>query len=852
MTEPREPTEFELRQKVAVMRRLIAAKESALSLIRFSKFMEPDPNAPDDLTKSLYTDQAHHRVVAALLEQAESGALLAQGIRYLCISIGPQKGKSQLVTRNFPAWMTGRNPKKNIMVGSYNDDFAREFGDDVRNIMLKPQYAQVFPRARLRKGGKAKDHMVTEAGGKLNFIGRGGSGTGKPADCLPGDSMILTERGRMRIDEFISAGMPFRIASFDHDTYNPVWRPVVAWSSREADEILQIETESGRVVRATGDHRIFTADRGYVSAAELSVGDALLCHMRQGCGAAQVCVGQEGQARHPEHVLQQGLPRGDIRAQMPMRAADWLERSAVLLRRLPESIRSAGRAFAVAGRKAVPAMWRDVQARVAQNAVLRQVVRQCCALCSDDWRDEFALQGWPVVCAPVQHDAGGNHRAGSRRVRGMSFSEEVASASYKSRTHEQRAEEFNSSMRDLPCDTSQVARDAISVVRRVRCAGERVYDIQVEGTGNFFADEILVHNCFIVDDPIKNAEEAASLTIRNTVWQWFLKVADSRTHGNSIVIVVQTRWSEDDLIGRLTDPTNPHYPKQMAAMTKYINIPSIVDDAELAKALGVPVGGSIWEEKFPLWLLKMKQDADARGFGALEMGRPTPPEGSFYKVDQIRRCWYKDVKELPKGLRKYGSGDLAVSDDLTADWSVVGDWGLDENDILWLMPEIYWMRKKADQTVEHLVTKGKDNWQTFFGEKGQIDRSIRPFLEKRMMEEECFFAVQTFPNVNKGQASLSFRGRLAQGKVRFPVFAEWYQRAEEQMLKFTGSGDDREDDFCDMLARIGQGLQLQVRGSRPQADNVVKLVQPGSIGWAFRQYSNKQEKAKKVSALRGM
>lgn len=542
MTEPdySKMSTAELQMKRAAVLRLIAAKESALSLIRFSKFMEPDPNAPDDLTKSLYIDKAHHRVVAGMLEQAESGALLAQGIRYLLISIGPQKGKSQICTRNFPAWAEGRNPKRNIMVGSYNDDFSREFGDDVRNIMQKPQYAQVFPRARLRKGGKAKDHMVTEAGGKLNFIGRGGSGTGKPADI------------------------------------------------------------------------------------------------------------------------------------------------------------------------------------------------------------------------------------------------------------------------------------------------------------------------FIVDDPIKNDEEASSLTIRNTVWNWFLRVADSRTHGNSMIIVIQTRWHEDDLIGRLTDPTNPHYPKKMAAMTKYINIPSIVDDAELAKALGVPVGGSIWEEKFPLKHLQMRMDADPRGFGAMEMGRPTPPEGSFYKVEQIRRCQYKSIGELPKGLRKYGSGDLAVSDDLTADWSVVGDWGLDKDDVLWLMPEIYWMRKKADQTVEHLVTKGKDNWQTFFGEKGQIDRAIRPFLEKRMMEESCFFAVQTFPNVNKGQASLSFRGRLAQGKVRLPVFAEWYQRAEEQMLKFTGSGDDREDDFCDMLARIGQGLQLQVRGNRPEekTSNVIPL--PGTGGWMWRQWNHQKEKSKKVSALRGM
>lgn len=533
------PEELDLlRARARAIDRQIAAKRAAMNLIPFSRFMEPDPNAPEDVGQSLYSVQPHHNLLAQALEEAESGVMLAKGFRILALSLGPQKGKSQLSSRNFPAWAAGRNPKRNIMLGSYNDDFAREFGDDVRNIMALPQYAQVFPRVRLRRGGKAKDHMVTEAGGKLNFVGRGGSGTGKPADI------------------------------------------------------------------------------------------------------------------------------------------------------------------------------------------------------------------------------------------------------------------------------------------------------------------------FIIDDPIKNAEEAESLTIRNTVWNWFLKVADSRTHGQSVIIIVQTRWSEDDLIGRLTDKTSPHYPAKMAAMTMYINIPSIVEDEALAKALGVEKGGSIWEAKFPLWLLEMKRDADPRGFGALEMGRPTPPEGAFYKVQQIRQCWYRDIEQLPKSLRYYGSCDLAVSDDLQADHSVIGDWGLDEHDVLWLLPTIHWDKKKADASVDQLISMGKNRWMTLFGEKGQIDRAIRPFLEERMQEEGCYFSVETFANVNKGTASLSFRGRMNQRKVRFPVFAEWWQRAEEQMLKFTGSGDDKEDDFCDMLARIGQGLRLQVAGDRPgeEKSNVVPIA--GTIAWAHRQWVH-TKKLEKQKVARG-
>ena len=48
----------------------------------------------------------------------------------------------------------------------------------------------------------------------------------------------------------------------------------------------------------------------------------------------------------------------------------------------------------------------------------------------------------------------------------------------------------------------------------------RVCDIQVEGNENFFANGVLVHNCLIMDDPIKNRQEADSPTYRNSVWDW--------------------------------------------------------------------------------------------------------------------------------------------------------------------------------------------------------------------------------------------------------------------------------------------------------------------------------------------
>src|SRR3546814_5438839 len=67
----------------------------------------------------------------------------------------------------------------------------------------------------------------------------------------------------------------------------------------------------------------------------------------------------------------------------------------------------------------------------------------------------------------------------------------------------------------------------------------------------------------IIDDPLKNAQEAESLTTRRELHAWYNKVIYSRVRATTAIIIIHTRWSEDDLIGRLCDPDHPeHDPSQ--------------------------------------------------------------------------------------------------------------------------------------------------------------------------------------------------------------------------------------------------------------------------------------------------
>ena len=185
MTEDKDSGDAILERQILAAKRKRAAIVARGSLLDFIRFIRPPPEFPDDTDQSAFEVTPVARLLCEVMEKVERGELLRA-----CVSIPPQHGKSDVISRAFPAWAAGRNPHKHLMLGTYSQDFAEDFGGEVRNIINSSEFAQVFPHFGLRKGEKAKDTLVTTKGGKLNFLGRGGAGTGKPADTFLVDDPI--------------------------------------------------------------------------------------------------------------------------------------------------------------------------------------------------------------------------------------------------------------------------------------------------------------------------------------------------------------------------------------------------------------------------------------------------------------------------------------------------------------------------------------------------------------------------------------------------------------------------------------------------------------------------------------
>lgn len=347
----------------------------------------------------------------------------------------------------------------------------------------------------------------------------------------------------------------------------------------------------------------------------------------------------------------------------------------------------------------------------------------------------------------------------------------------------------------------------------------------------------------IIDDPIKDSEEAQSPTLRAKLWDWFTQVAMTRLMTKfACVVVVHTRWHEDDLIGRITDPSNPCYSEEEAAKWKIINLPAIAKDND---PLGRAPGEALWPERFDLEFLNAAKSLDSKGFSALYQQQPTPEDGDLFRADWI--CTYEKSK-LPTDLRIYAASDHAIGTDKTRnDSTVMIIGGVDSYGDLYIL-DVWWEKAGSDKQVEAMLRLAKQ-WKPilWFAEKGHISKAIGPFLRKRMQEERQYFTVEEVtPVTNKVQRAQSIMGRMSMKKVKFPKHAHWFMDARDELLKFPNA---RHDDFVDALAWLGRAVDRMAMPTttRPANDE----PKYGTLGWLKADAAHREKQTKLAAALRG-
>lgn len=192
MTAPAALEKEGFRRERIELRRVLKARAARDNLLDFIEFTTPDHEAWDDPDRSAYKAAAHHKAICQDVQDFIEGKW--PEFEILILTMPPRHGKSEIVSRRLPAWLAGRSPRENGVVATYNDDFAADFGDDVRRIINSARFKEVFPDFKLAKGGTAKDRLKTTQAGQLSFVGRGGSLTGRGAHWSVYDDLIKDDK----------------------------------------------------------------------------------------------------------------------------------------------------------------------------------------------------------------------------------------------------------------------------------------------------------------------------------------------------------------------------------------------------------------------------------------------------------------------------------------------------------------------------------------------------------------------------------------------------------------------------------------------------------------------------------
>ena len=329
----------------------------------------------------------------------------------------------------------------------------------------------------------------------------------------------------------------------------------------------------------------------------------------------------------------------------------------------------------------------------------------------------------------------------------------------------------------------------------------------------------------LIDDPLKNAEEADSADVREKLWDWYGSTAYTRLAPGGGVLIIQTWWHDDDLAGRLqmamaADPDSDQfevvkYPA-IAEHDEWLDhgtdqiIPKddleegfeVDTPASLSRTLLRRKGDALHPERYDvIKLQRIKKTIPPRFWSALYQQNPVPDDGAYFTKEQFRRAPVPPIKRC----RVYIAWDFAISEKKHNDYTV-GTVGLqDQEDVLHVAEVLRF--KSGDiffivESILNLTMRWYSPSLILGFEDGQIYRAIEALLKKRMRERRVYLVIEVLkPLTDKLTRARTLQGRMQQGMVSFNSSGDWYETVRAEMLRFpAGIHDDCVDSASWMAA----------------------------------------------------
>jgi predicted phage terminase large subunit-like protein len=343
-----------------------------------------------------------------------------------------------------------------------------------------------------------------------------------------------------------------------------------------------------------------------------------------------------------------------------------------------------------------------------------------------------------------------------------------------------------------------IRRDSAAAGRWETPAGGGVYCVGVGGPLTGRPVDVLV-----IDDPVKDRVAAESQTIRESTWDWWESVALTRLAPGAKVVLIQTRWHEDDLAGRILSRPSP-------LNWRVLRIPAIADAGD--DPLGRPQGTELESvrHRAPGFFANLKATMSAYVFSGVYQQSPAAAEGNFFRratfrywrwmepwTDGRAKIWLEDHEVTLVDTWRFITMDFAATVKTGSDYTVASAWAISPAGDLILLD------RRRDRVPDHahfqLAESLRTEWaiDQVFVESGYWSSTFVSDARDRGVP-----VAQLRADTDKVTRAIPAAGRVHSGKVFFPAEVPWAEEWADELAIFPRGAHDDQVDTLAYAARI--------------------------------------------------
>lgn len=307
---------------------------------------------------------------------------------------------------------------------------------------------------------------------------------------------------------------------------------------------------------------------------------------------------------------------------------------------------------------------------------------------------------------------------------------------------------------------------------------------------------------FIIDDPVRTRDEAASPLMQSKLYDWYQSVLVTREEPNAKTVFIMQRWHDQDLAGRILETEGDSW--------EVLSLPAIANDED--DPLGRELGEALCPERYPLSKLQERQtEMGHTFFEAMYQQNPVPEGGAMFKSEYARYFEYVDSDLLSLDGRivdlnecvHFLACDLAQTTGRNSDFSVIMHVAVDKNGDLMIL-QIKKGKWKATRTEKEILdaTTAHPNIRFVV-----IERSVGSIPSIEQIQPR-FPVRDPAPTTKKSVRAIPAQVHQERGKIWTPNPDEhhWVVEFEHELYRFPASkNDDQVDALSWAVMHIKEG-----------------------------------------------